>query len=336
MQSTIRIQIANAPEVINGVTWWRMFSPLMLLLRKYRDVQIRWNPEQLFPHNFIDADILFAYRPSNPDHPETLALARRLGCKILLDYDDNLLNVPLGHPTFKANIPSPDIVNQCVALADEVWTSTEHLKNTLQTANTQFTAKYQKVNQDYGAPNFTVIPNAVHPSEVPAHGNGNTKLAVWRGDWLHRDDLELWKEQYRKILRSVKTFLWAGYMPAWGKVDGPTEINYQTNFIATDLWLQYLRSMRPSLIWKPLISNDFNYSKSNISRLEATCAGAICLTNFAGTHPQWEYCTKDIPVVEEYYTTLWRKSADDVLQNYDLIQWNEIRYRQLLKLMNNG
>lgn len=330
----IRILVANPPEEINGITWWRVFRPFMLLARKYPELEIRFNPGGLFDSDFLFTDIVFAYRPTNPEHAPILAKAREW-CRVIVDYDDDMLNVPLGHPLFREFVGRADFVNSCIALADEVWLSTEQLKKVYSEANRGFLSRQRGNQNGFVSPNFTVIPNAVLPSDLPEYANGNTKFALWRGGDLHIDDLELWRGQYGQILRAVNAFQWALYMPSWGRVaDYKGRIDYMTDYVPTDKWISYLCSLRPSIVWKPLVPNEFNRGKSNIAWLEATCAGAICLTNLAG-QTQWEFCTKDIPKFDEYYIKLWQQSADEIRQRYDLTAWNEVRYRQILKLVNN-
>lgn len=334
----IRILVVNAPEHCNGVTWWRMFRPLWLMRRKYGDLDIRFNPGQLFEHDFLNTDIVLAFRPSNPEHPVVLRTAKEWGCKILLDLDDDILNLPLGHGTFSKLYNRTDVVNNCIALADEVWTSTEHLKTVCAAANRDFLSRMRREAPQvdgWAVPTFTVIPNAVLPSDLPDRANGNTGLAVWRGSDLHRDDLEVWRAQYAQILRSANRFVWIGYAPHWGKSDGgKPHVDYNVEGVEAKRWLAYLRSLRLAFVWKPLFPNDFNKSKSNIAWIEATCAGGICVTNFAGA-PTWEHAAKELPKLDEYYIHLWQKSAEAVRQHYDLDAWNAVRYRQLLKLANN-
>lgn len=336
MSDKIQILVVNAPEEINGVTWWRMFRPLRLL-SNYADLDIRFNEGRIFEHHLLFADIVLAFRPGNPDHPQVLARAKELGCKIIVDYDDDLLNVPLGYSMYKDTAPKKRFVLESLALADLVWVSTSHLKDVLQKAADGFLAEMRRslpaVPPLYGKPEMVVIPNAVLPEDLPSAPNGNTKTVVWRGSDFHRDDLELYKSQYEQLLRNSNRFEWVGYMPTWGAVKGShAKIDYNAG-IQADKWFDYLKSIKPSLIWKPLVNNDFNKAKSNIAWLEATVAGGICLSNFAG-EAQWEQCTKELPKLDEYYSVQWQKSAIHIRQHYDLRAWNEIRYGELLKLAN--
>jgi len=329
----IKILVANSPEEITGVTWWRMYRPLAFMAHRYPNLDIRWNQGRLLPSDFVGVDIVVAFRPSNPDHPNILATAKSWGCKILLDYDDDLLNIPTGSPFFNQFFGGADCINNCIALADEVWTSTQALSDMYKIANRDFLSRLRRENPSadliLNPPNFLVVPNAVLLSDLPDRANGNTKMAVWRGSHYHKDDLDLYRGQYDQILRNVNAFQWVGFMPTWAERDNKG-VSLKI-WVATMQWLDYLRALRPSIVWKPLVNNKFNQGKSNIAWLEATCAGAICLTNFAGK-TQWEHATGEIPKFDEYYTHLWQKSAEAVRTHYDLEKWNEVRYQQLKKL----
>lgn len=334
----IRIQIANPPEEVNGVTWWRMFRPLQLLAAAHPEIKIRFNPGHLFPHDFLFCDILLVFRPVNLDHPRIIAQAKEHGCKVILDYDDDLLNIPVGYSMYKDTYVKRAAILESLALADVVWTSTDNLKDVCHKNVQDFVAQLRRSPQglppQYKVPKFVTVKNAVLPDDLPAGPNGNTKTALWRGSDFQRDDVDAYRSQYDQIVRNTKSFTWVGFMPTWGDVQR-TDYRVDYNFgIKTLQWFEYMKAIKPSILWKPLVNNPFNQSKSNISWLEATAAGAVCVSNFAGTAPDWQYATKELPKLDETYAVLWRQSADHIKANYNLNDWNEIRYREILSLAN--
>ena len=109
MREKITVLVANQPEPVNGVTWWRMYRPLALMARQYPDLEIRWNRGgHLFPQDFFDVDVLLVFRPENPEHPDIMAEAKKWGCRIIVDMDDNTINVPVGHPIYQNLLFSSD------------------------------------------------------------------------------------------------------------------------------------------------------------------------------------------------------------------------------------
>lgn len=313
----IRILVANEPEPIGGVTCWRMYWPLDDLDRNYGDtLDIRYSRGQIFPADLYWADIVMCFRPSEPSHIGVIKEARRLGKKILLDYDDDLTSLVVGHPEYWRLGTKTEIVNDAIALADAVWVSTQRLKDICKN------------------PNCTVIPNAVYPELIPEKpADFKNKTAVWAGSPAHREDADEFKEDYRAIIRQVSRFIWMNYMPTWAtKIKGQAAVDLSP-WIHTEQYFEWLIAQNTVAIWKPLVSNDFNLAKSCISYLTATLVGGVCITNQAGT-PQWEYAVKHFPKTESEFSQAWHRASDDVRTRYDAHRWNEVRLRELLKLAN--
>mgnify|MGYP001285210950 CR=1 FL=1 len=311
----LRILVANEPAPLGGVEAWRGFWPLTLLERTYGDyLQITYSRGNIFPHEFFQHDILFCCRPCDESHTRTLRAAKSHGLKIIIDFDDNFLNVPYGHADFKYLAFAKKPVLECLALADAVWVTTPALKEV------------------YGAhsKNCVIIPNAILPEELPDEPTGFNGFAMWRGAHAHVEDLWTWRSQYEQILKRIKQFLFIGYMPSWAEKKTEATVNFLL-WVETQEWFQSLRSMRPCAIWKPLMPAAINDAKSCIAFLEATIAGGLCVTNYAGK-PGWELAWKELPKKDSDFENGWRNAAEHVREHYDLRAWNEVRYRELLKL----
>jgi len=314
----IRVLIANEPEPIGGVTCWRMYWPIQYLERSYYDtVEIRYSRGAIYPADLYWADVLMCFRPSEPAHLQVIEEAKRVGCRILLDYDDDLTNMVVGHPEFWKLGTKKEIVERAISLADEVWVSTEALAAS---------SKH---------PNAVVIPNAVSPLSIQAQpADFKTKTVVWAGSPAHREDADEFKEAYRAIIRKADRFIWINFMPTWASKMSTEKANVQLSpWIHTEQYFKWMRQNNVVAIWKPLITNEFNACKSNIAYITSTVVGAVCVTNQAGT-TQWEHAVKNLPLLESELQHRWKTAAADVRERYDLHQWNEVRHRQLLKLAN--
>ena len=89
---------------------------------------------------------------------------------------------------------------------------------------------------------------------------------------------------------------------------------------------KYLLEWRRSAfngVWKPMIDCRFNDHKSNISWIEATMTGGVCLTNYTGK-PGWEYSTKEFPNYKES-CMLWEKSKEAIIEKYNLLHTARMR-----------
>jgi len=314
----IRILVANQPEPIGGVTCWRMYWPLDHLERTWGDaLEIRYAREQIFPADLYWSDIVLCYRPSEPAHIAVIEEAKRLGKKILLDYDDDLTAIPVGHPEFFRLGTKAEFVKRAIGLADAIWVSTEALKNTM---------KHE---------NVTVIPNAILPEAIvsePAKW-APVRNGIWAGSPAHREDADAFKAEYKFIRKNLTGFIWINYMPTWASNEQEYGAAMLHPWIHTEQYFEWLRKNKVVAIWKPLITNQFNACKSNIAYITATAVGAVCITNQAGM-PQWEFALRNLQRNETDHAQAWATAAADVRAHYDLRAWNEVRLRELLKLAN--
>lgn len=309
----IKILILNEPENINGVTWWRMYEPMRLLEQMYPDqVEIIWNRGVILPVDMLRADVAIAWRPSTAAQLAAVAMIRQQQIPIIADFDDDLINVPSGSPAFNAYFQGAADIRKIVSMCDSVWTSTEPLKQVYQHQNT------------------TVIPNAVLPHQIAENPNPITKTVVWRGDYNQYEDVYAAYGQYQSIIKKCQNFIWCGYMPTW---EHPENTRYMPWTSLEGYW-KFLNRTKPNFIWKPMRKRvQFCLGKSNISKLEAICAGAVCLTNFYDM-PTWEHSFREITWDEKQIHGAWEAGRDQVLREYNLEEWTHVRYKSIYDVAN--
>ena len=304
--SKIKILILNEPEGLNGVTHWRMYRPMMLLEERYGDqIELIWNRGVLLPVDMARADVAIAWRPCTPAQMQVLAQVRSMGIRIIIDYDDDLLNVPPGSPAYLSYHGNGAIVRQIISLSDMVWVSTPVLKDL------------------YGPLNTYVVPNAVLPTDIVSSPNPISKTVVWRGDFNQYEDVFAGMSEYFKITRQCRRFVWLGYMPTWDHADHCEFIPWAplTGYFAM------LRQLKPNFVWKPMRKNlPFNSAKSNIAKIEAICAGAVALTNFYD-QPEWKHTFRNVDWNEHQIHGAWEAGRDEILNRYNLFGWTDERYR---------
>ena len=307
----IRIICLNEPEGINGVTWWRMYRPMLMLEQTYGDqIELIWNRGHILPIDILRSNIAIAWRPSEPAQLTVLQHLKEQGVKIIVDYDDDLLNIPSGSIAYNGLGQRWSIVKEVLKLADMVWTSTDALRKV------------------YAHKNAVVVPNSLLPADIVKGPNPPTKTIVWRGDFHQVEDLYAAQDWYFRICRKVEKYVWFGFMPTWSH---PENAQYKrwtslTNYFST-LW-----DIKPNFIWKPMREDMlFNHGKSNISHLEAISCGAVGVTNFHG-RPTWEYALRDVTGNESAIAGAWEAGRDDILRNYNLLTWTAERYRLLWSL----
>lgn len=321
MTNKLRVFIMNSPEEVNGVTWWRMYRPLAHLSWKYgREIEIVHNETgMIYPHHFLYTDVALCFRPCEPNHVAAMQMALDHGVPIISDFDDNVLNLPIGHSIWRIYGRKKSYVESCIAMSTQLWVSTPALK------------------EQFRHPNTVIIPNAVFENDLPDEPAKHEGVVAWRGSEMHREDLEFgFRGEYVTMLPKIKKFLWIGYMPTWATFQNQnikTIVQYETTWINTNQWFAYLRHQKLQAIVKPLLPCPFNDSKSNISWLEATASGAVCVGTYAGK-PGWEHVSKELPRNDEQWRRQWQESRDAIFKDYNLTQWNEIRYREILRTAN--
>ena len=218
-------------------------------------------------------DIVFAERPFSQSDFEIIRMAKDFSVPVWVEVDDDFFTVPEYNPA-ASNFGKKDVQERharCLALADVVTVTTQHLKEQL--------SKFNK--------NIHVIPNAFNDFHWKFEfAPGSKNLVGWRGSATHRNDV-------RRYLNSI------------ARVQEETSFGWV--FVGNDMWFaeerlppglnRFLAEMPTTHYWKaikdfgvqfwhvPLLDNSFNRSKSNIAWIEATYAGAVCL---CPDLPEWD------------------------------------------------
>jgi hypothetical protein len=330
----MRLLVLQEPDHVHGVTWWRLYSPLVRLSRVFPDIQIEYNQGHLRPDQIMGADVVFALRPHLASMYHVLLQAKNMGCKIVLDYDDDLTSVTMSHPNYfmyrdqkprgyTVDDRQPDqvqaVIRGCLNLADLVWVSTEPLVGV------------------YGHRNTYVVPNAVMPHDLPDEPapSGTQLRVVWRGSGGHIGDLYGQEEIFNEMVRRKAHFFWLGYMPPMAEVSG---YERQSLFPLMDA-IQYfmaLQRIAPNIVWKPLRDIPMNRAKSNIAWLEATIAGGVCVGGFPDI-PLWEHCVSVSNMFDKRVRdAAWEQSRAAICRHYNLDVVNLTRYQTLHALLRAG
>ena len=326
----IRLLVLHEPEQLNGVSWWRLYQPLVALERQYTGrIVVEYNSGYIHPHQLMQADVVFALRPHLSTQYSMLLMAKQHGCRIILDFDDDLYNINLSHPHYllyrekkafylnRQHLEGKDItqetIRECIKLADELWVTTQALKDV------------------YGHPNTTVVPNAVNIHMLPAEPSpsGTQLRIVWRGSVGHICDVvgEQFETGLHRLLEYLPQIYWLGYMPPEAE---QSEYGHQVLVPGQDT-LAYFNTMRqiaPNVVWKPLRDIPMNRAKSNIAWLEATMFGGVCVgglntPEWAFTMPMHELKDKNIRA------KTWEASMKEIAQNYNLEKVNQLRLSSL-------
>lgn len=325
--------LCYSPIEYDNTAFWRS-SPLQYLdCEDYEIINgsniIDWNWSPL-----LRVDILFFHRPCTPEHISMMQLAKDKGCKIIIDYDDNLFALDTSNPTWQFYQDMKLNVLKSLRIADEVWVTTEGVK-----------AAYDKFNK-----NVVIIPNAwnnyLFPEEKKLKFNPNTKYCLWRGGSTHEADVYENPDGLVKVMNTYTdwTFQW------WGHTFTYLEMRVKSNYIrkgAADT-LQYFNSLfdyNPNIVIFPLMDSPFNKAKSNIVWMEATYAGAVCYSNTELPEFQQDSILDidnlalDLETVKKYPDTYGQMVAENeasweyIKSNLLLSDVNKLRHDSIMKLL---
>lgn len=220
--------------------------------------------EEIRPEiDFYQYSVVYMEKPINAQSLSLLDTAKKSGCRVIIDYDDNVFNIPPYNKSraYYINQRNSHIISQCLSLADMVIVATPALEKV-----------YKGFNK-----NVRVIPNAwndylfqlnpVRPIGKPIH-------MVTRASESHKGDFD---GVLGPLSANYKDphFKWTmyGYTP------------YQLNATQLDTmnWAplpQFFNRFFQSPIdfmFVPLEVNEFNKGKSNIAWIEATIAGGVVI-----------------------------------------------------------
>jgi hypothetical protein len=313
--------LSNKPN--DGTSFYRAWGvfphleknyPIEIIQMEYGSITDQWPTIER-------CDIAFLQRPHLHITLETLRYCKQMGKPVVVDYDDNLFNVPPANPHYMAFMDKKthDLVKLHLSEADMVMVSTERLK-----------VEFSSLNK-----NIHVIRNAFNSDMFKYVRNRNIErqnIIMWRGGSSHAADLDKYKKEILESLNKHPELNWyfVGYRPSFL----PLKSNIQPTFFSDVItYHSFINGIRPRAIYVPLEENVFNLCKSNVSYIEATMAGAVCIVP---DWPEWQ-----LPGVLKYKDN---KGFSEQLEHvtdknfnvdpYNRMAWNYICANQSLDIIN--
>lgn len=216
-------------------------------------------------HYISDADILYLERPQDGDFYNACKIAKDFNVKVWIDYDDNLFDIPDWNPA-KIHYEKKETrknIEKCLKIADVVTVTTPALKTL-----------YSKYNK-----NIHIIENAFnnYNYKLPEKASNN-KIVNWRGSNTHRGDLILYSHQLATLSEKNKEKWGWSFIGSdiWYVTEYMKSV-FQTDEMTIPKYWQYIKKVNPSIQYSPLVLNNFNSGKSNISWIEGVYSGACHL-----------------------------------------------------------
>jgi hypothetical protein len=315
-----------SPHPEDATSYWRALGPIRWLAKTESEwLSFRMAPNKITWADLAFSDILFIQRPSDARAVPIIKKAKALGMKIWVEYDDDLLNIPVSNRAYEhyARVEIRQAVTKIIASADVVTVTTEHLASV-----------YRPLNNK-----IVVVPNSFEDDKWFKRNrekSKNSKIVIWRGSSTHDRDL---RDYLQPILKTANERLdWK-----WVFIGKPCAEIYesmpQNRLMIIDGWaipeyFDFLNTFVAEIAIVPLAENKFNFSKSNIAWQELTYLGATTLG------PTWSEWT--LPGITNYTDSLsFYKSINMLMDNKEkrekglLLSEKEIETNWLLSKANS-
>lgn len=264
-------KVLGVPIDDNATAYHRVIQPLYYLQQEGLDIQFLAEPDKQAAQ-YDWADILYIQCLYAPDAYNFYFEQKKLGKKIIIDFDDDYINIPddspeqteiVDHKTGKSYRFPTELrslyIKMFVGLADVVVVTNETLK--------QLYSPFSK--------KIVVIPNCVSQDmrrDVPKLPNEKVRI-LWSGSASHKPDLvEANEKAYLQIIQDkypdLVEFHFQGpinfdeIFPTLPKVSHPT--------VPFGEYLNLIQEINPDIAIAPLKNNVFNHAKSNLKYLQMT------------------------------------------------------------------
>lgn len=213
----------------------------------------------------LHGDIIVIQRPYTDQMLSVATVAKELGKKLVIDWDDDLSCVPDWNPNKVAfDNALPNLKKLCT-LADAVTVSSQALV---------------EATASWGAKRVELVKNAIDDTfktlpKLPRKDN-----IVWRGGTSHKADMDLAKDML-KSMSYKNTIIFLGDKPEWAhelkQVKTVGILDYAN-------YIMLLNSLAPKMMVLPLVDCPFNRSRSDIGAQEAYLVGAEIWHNHVGEY----------------------------------------------------
>lgn len=252
----------------DATSFWRGVGPLSNLYKNF--VYEKWDMQlcktkEIGWSDLIHFDVLFFQRPFGKGHIEVIKMAKNMGIKVWVDYDDDLTSIPFSNPAHRhyADVEIQKNISWIAANADWVSVSTKELAN-----------KYGLLNK-----RVTVIENAWNDGLWPFRpvNSSTSKIILWRGSTTHDEDIDFYLPQMKQVSEEHPDWQWIFIGQPFWKVPDLIKMHGIVDAMDMPAYVKFISELSPSITIVPLAPNVFNQSKSNIAWQEASFAGSCAI-----------------------------------------------------------
>lgn len=249
--------------------YYRSIGPFTRLALQKKFEHIICQQEKAMWYDIYNTDIVLIQRPNSTASLGIMADAKRMGKKVIIDFDDHLLDVPDDNPAahYFSNPKVQKQIADTFLFADAVIVSTKKLYDL-----------YYPMCQ--GKIPMFVIPNGWNPTDLPmfeVKEQHKPTRFVWRGGSTHFADLHTVKAEINQMLEmdTEVTFFGLNKFMMYDLNKKAINVDWSSMFV----YFTFMQRIEGDFGFYPLVRNDFNLSKSNIFAIECIANGMPVLAD---------------------------------------------------------
>lgn len=275
-------------------------------------------------------DTFIYQRPSHEPHLALIELAKDMGLRVILDYDDDLFNVPFHNNASITLKEQKSNIKKAIHLADEVWVTTPAIKYV-----------YKPYNR-----NIHIIPNAHNdfvfklenkmPFNKGSVRKGFTepaKVVAYRGGASHEADVYQNINDIVNMINENENWIFRFQGSRFKHIEDRCGNNMQfTDPTSLMQFFKDYRELNANIAFFPLLTNVFNCGKSNISLMEATYAGSVFMGNKTLPEFNYEFVADISNGCKETFNSI--KDDMDALESMNKRAWQWVCDERLLSKIN--
>jgi len=243
-----------------SVSFYRAYS-VIVELRKAGHIVDMFHPNDRT--GYAKCDWIFSHMLFGKGAEKVVEMAQQMECKIWIDVDDNIFNVPFSNISFEHHV---DRRRQRYILdkADMVTVSTKPLKSLIE----NFLMKN----------NILLLENYLCINGIEDPRTDGRRVVAWRGGASHSEDFPDIIDELYKIQEVCDELHFFGERPSGFTPNTHCQVMWHK---FTDMWtyMDTLKKVNPSVLFSYWADIPFNTCKSDIVWQEATAAGAVLVMN---------------------------------------------------------
>lgn len=254
-----------SPASHDGTSFYRCWGPFNRMSKDY-DIQFIEEKDTIQWNTLGKVDLVFMQRPFSNDHKLIADTCVDHRVPLIVDFDDDLFSVGEHNKAYElySNRHFRGNIQRICNVASQVWTATDTL-----------TKVFKKFN-----PNTITIQNAIDLDIFGISTEERTNTIVYRGGDSHEKDLRAYEKEIFELIEELPDydFHFFGYCPEFIRSKADPKRLFHHRFTSPWIYMKQLKELRPKVVMVPLEDTTFNRSKSDVSFLEATSAGAVAVT----------------------------------------------------------